>query len=211
METNDGRLSGLEFGLESQRRLVDYIAGGARSSTSLRLDAGMSWHERIRRCKEHYVERKRAEPGRAVVWIVRNLDLLTLALCQDLDLPLYLGGRRGPPADADWVWVYSWSESTAYCANLLCGVELREGTAHALDGRCGQVRYCNNETCIRLGAALHEAHCSRAPDAGCTSYFMRQFEFAEGDDLLDVEDYALQLLQEEPAEEQPTEPAPDGV
>ena len=174
------------------------------------IDRGTRMERLIREHKRIYLECK-AE-GKPVVWIVSRMDLFVLALCQDLDLPLYMGGRQGPSSATvgDCVWLYNWAREKAFCGNVLCGEPIVPTVRHSVCVRCKQVRYCTRTSCSALGAMIHEECCSGSPDEPSQSYFMYQFATVEGEPLpIPLEEYAQMVLADSESSE--SEPEPEVV
>lgn len=186
---------------------ADLIASSLEedSDTSVEIDRGTKLERLIREHKRIYLQCK-AE-GKNVVWIVNRMDLFVLALCQDLDLPLYMGGRQGPSSATvgDCVWLYNWAREKAFCGNVLCGEPINPALRHTICSRCKQVRYCHQPSCSALGALIHEDCCSGSPDEPSQSYFMYQFATVEGEPLpIPLEEYA-QLVLADPESPTPME------
>lgn len=157
------------------------------------------WAERLAECKRWWISVKGTAKSSAVVWISRRMDLTTLALCQDLDLPMYAGGVSGPGEEmGDCVWLCNWAPEKHFCGNIFCGQEIPADVRYKQCLGCKQVRFCERRDCAKLGMALHRPCCSEDPEMESKSYFLDQFYCVEGaDDFASLEEYDMRIFGEE--------------
>lgn len=180
-------------------RLQRFMEEASGRVAPLHLTQEMDLAQAFGRCREWMAASKKARPHEPVVWVVSRMNLLTLALCQDMGLPLFMGGEGQGPRDdtGDCVWLYNWAPGRFFCGNPECGQLIVTSLRHFYCAGCHQVQYCPRPECAAKGAALHQTKCSGSPQVPSCSYFMDKFlvsgskEAAEtGDEsLLSVEEY----------------------
>lgn len=176
------------------QRFMDEASGGRVAPLQLTQD--MDLEQAFARCRDCMAASKRARPHEPVVWVVSRMNLLTLALCQDMGLPLFMGGEGQGPRDdtGDCVWLYNWAPGRFFCGNPECGQLIVTSLRHFYCSGCQQVQYCPRPECALKGGALHQPKCSGSPNVPSCSYFMEKFLVS------DIKEATIEPL--EPADEQ---------